>query len=430
MNINECMEFINSYSKSGKPVSDLSRAEELMRRIGNPEKQLKFVHIAGTNGKGSTVEYISNALILSGYKTGQFTSPFVLHYTDRIRINGEEIDEQSLCGIAEIVRERAGDEEYSQFEITMAIALLWFLREKCDVVVFECGIGGALDCTNVIPPPLLAVITSISLDHMAILGDTVEKIAQQKAGIIKGKSITILSADNEKSVSKIIRKTAEKNGSFFVQPVKGCIKICDTLSTTLFSYKQAFKTRKYRLSMAGICQVYNAVAAIEACFWLKTRYGFQISQDNIEKALEITRVKGRMQYIYDENMPAVIVDGGHNPAGIQNLALELAGWKKIGKKLYIVMGMVNTKDFEYGVHTVSAFAEKMFCADGFAVNSVDAEKIAEIAEEHTEAEICGSLPGAFEKAKTLASENNGIVVICGSLYLASEYLNYCENEYM
>ncbi len=427
MNIDETMSFIGSFSRSGKPVDDLSRAEELMRRIGNPEKKLKFVHIAGTNGKGSTVEYISNALILSGYRTGQFTSPFIQRYNDRIRINGREIDDDSLCEIADIVRQSADCPDYSQFEITMSIALLWFLREKCDVVVFECGIGGMLDCTNVIPPPLLAVITSVSLDHTAILGDTVEKIARQKAGIIKKGSITILSADNSKSVSEIIRKTAEKKGSFFVQPARNRIKICDTLSTTYFAYKQAFRTRRYRLSMAGACQVYNAVTAIESCFWLKTRYGFEISHENIEKAIETTSVKGRMQYIYNENMPVVLVDGGHNPAGIHNLAMELDGWKKIGKKLYIIMGMVDTKDFEYGVITISAFAEKMFCVGDFAVNSVETGKIARIAEEHTETEICSSLPDAVEKATALAIDNNGIIVICGSLYLASKYLNCCEN---
>ena len=126
MNFNECMDFINSYTKSGAKVTNLSRAEELMKSIGNPEKKLKFVHIAGTNGKGSTLEYISNALILSGYKTGQFTSPFVLHYTDRIRINNKEIDENSFCEICEFVSEKVSDKPYSQFEITMAIAFLCF----------------------------------------------------------------------------------------------------------------------------------------------------------------------------------------------------------------------------------------------------------------------------------------------------------------
>ncbi|MCR4889399.1 MAG: bifunctional tetrahydrofolate synthase/dihydrofolate synthase, partial [Ruminococcus sp.] len=149
MVINEAIDFINSYTKSGGRITDLSRAEELMKRIGNPEKRLKFVHIAGTNGKGSTLEYISNALIDSGYRTGQFTSPFILHYNDRIRINGQDISNSDLCEMAEKVKKAVSDKPYSQFEITMAIAFLWFEREKCDIVVLETGIGGTLDCTNV-----------------------------------------------------------------------------------------------------------------------------------------------------------------------------------------------------------------------------------------------------------------------------------------
>jgi dihydrofolate synthase/folylpolyglutamate synthase len=213
MNINQCMEYINSYTKSGGRITDLSRAQSLMDSVGNPEKRLKFVHIAGTNGKGSTLEYIADALQFAGYRTGKFTSPFILHYNDRIRINDDEIDDESLCRLAEIVREKAGDGEYSQFEITMAIAMLWYEREKCDVVVLETGIGGLLDSTNVIPPPLLSVITSVSLDHTAILGDTVEKIAVQKAGIIKGGSAVVLSEDNPESVRSIVRSTAEERGA-------------------------------------------------------------------------------------------------------------------------------------------------------------------------------------------------------------------------
>lgn len=419
-NLSECMEFVNSYSKSGKPVTDLSRAENLMRIIGNPEKQLDFIHVAGTNGKGSTVEYISNALIYSGYKVGQFTSPFVLHYTDRIRINGSEIEEKSLCEICGTIKDKIDDKPYSQFEITMAVAMLWFRREKCDVVVLEAGIGGLLDCTNVIEKPLLSVITSISLDHTAILGDTVEKIAEQKAGIIKKNSIAILSADNGKSVSKIISKRAEKNCSFFVQPIESNIKRSDKLSDQYFSYKG----KNYKLFMAGKCQVYNAVTAIEACFWLRTRYGFKIPEESLERSLETTCVKARMQYIY--GTPTVIVDGGHNPGGIRNLESELTGWKKIGKKIYTVMGMVDTKDFEYGVLAISGISDAVFFVDDFAPNTVPAEKMVEIAGNNTSSESCGSLAEAVEKARIAAIENSGIVVVCGSLYLASEYLNYRE----
>ena len=421
MNIDECMEFINSYSKSGGKIKDLSRAENLMKLVGNPEKNLKFVHIAGTNGKGSTVEYISNALIYSGYKTGQFTSPFVLHYTDRIRINSTEIDKKSLCKICEFIKGKIDSQPYSQFEITMAIALLWFETEKCDIVAFETGIGGLLDCTNVIPPPLVSVITSISLDHTDILGDTVQKIAVQKAGIIKENSAVVLSMDNNKKVSDIVKNTAHEKNAEFIFPKWRDFKYFSTESDgNPFRYKD----EEYKTAMPGFCQPVNAVTAIEVCKYLR-KHDFDISDENIRKSIETTQIKARCQYI--NGNPPVIVDGGHNAEGIENLALILRKYAvSEQKKIYAVMGMVDTKDYEDGVYKIARYSEKMFTVDDFAPNAVPAEKLAEIAGECAFNEICHSLYIAVEKAKKLAIENNGIVVVCGSLYLASEYLNTIE----
>lgn len=419
MNINECMDFINSYSKSGGRITDLSRAEELMESVGNPEKKLKFVHVAGTNGKGSTVEYISNALIYSGYKTGQFTSPYVMHYTDRIRINGRDIDEKSFCSIADFVKKSVKDREYSQFEITMAIAILWFMREKCDIVVLETGIGGLLDCTNVIPPPIISVITSISLDHMAILGETVEEIAVHKAGIIKSGSAIVLSEDNSESVKKIVLEKAESIGAEYVL-CEPCPPYSDGGLVSPFMYRGVKLTPR----MAGIHQKYNAQTAITVCLYLRRR-GFEISDGNIIKAAETSYVPGRIQYIDGE--PPVIVDGGHNPAGINMLSLSLMYLETRGKKIYTVMGMVDSKDYIDGVRTIAKHSDKLFAVDGFAPNSVPAETVADIAGFCTDAES-SALEQAIAEAKRLALENNGVAVICGSLYLASEYLNNCEKD--
>lgn len=416
MNYNEAMNFVNSYSKSGKAVTDLSRARELMKRIGNPEKQLKFVHVAGTNGKGSTVEYISNALIYSGYKTGQFTSPYITHYADRIRINGVEIDEKSLCEIAEKVKNSVADEEYSQFEITMAIALLWYAREKCDIVVLEAGIGGLLDCTNVIPPPVVAVITSISLDHTAILGDSVEKIAAQKAGIIKENSAVILSMGNNAEVCEIVRNTADKAKSRLIE-ISSDFEI---LPVEADGQPFLYCGKKYKTAMLGKAQPINSVTAIEACRYLREK-GFDISEGNITKSIEASRIMGRCQYI--SGQPPFIVDGGHNPDGIANFAGVLSELKC---HVYAVLGMVDTKAYENGASTISHYAEKVFTVDDFIYNAVNAVQLAEIAEKSTAAEPCGSLETALDKAKAEALKNSGIVAVCGSLYLVSEFLN-CEN---
>lgn len=419
MNFNECMDFISSYSRLGAKVTDLSRAEELMERIGNPEKDLKFVHIAGTNGKGSTLEYIANALEFSGYKTGKFTSPFVTHYTDRIRINSQEIDEKSLSEICGFVAEHVAERKYSQFEITMAIAFLWYKREKCDIVVLETGIGGLLDSTNVIPSPLLSVITSISLDHMSILGDTVEKIAVQKAGIIKEDSAVVLSIDNKREVSKIIKNTALEKHCEFIQPEYRNFKYQVMESDGMpFIYKgEQFKT-----TMLGFHQPCNAVTAIEACRYLRKK-GFFVPEYAIRKSVENTQVKARIQYI--DGNPPVIVDGGHNPAGINTLAMILGDIRLKGKKIFTVMGMVDSKDYKKGIETVSKYSDRIFLVDGFINNAVSSEKLKAIAEKYTDSQAC-DFKSAVEKAKSLAVENNGIVLVCGSLYLASEYLNiYC-----
>lgn len=408
------MDFVDSYTKSGGRITDLSRARELAERIGSPEKRLKFVHIAGTNGKGSTLEYISNALIDAGYRTGQFTSPYVLRYSDRIRINGQEIDEKSLCEMAERVKSAVGDKPYSQFEITMAIALLWFEREKCDVVVFETGIGGLLDSTNIIPPPLVSVITSISLDHTAILGKTVEEIAEQKAGIIKGGSAVVLAEDNPDSVKELVRKKAESVGAEFVEP-EPCRPYGDGGMFSSFYYRGV----RLRPSMPGVHQLYNAQTAITVCLYLRSK-GFEISDGSIIRAVENTQVRARLQYIDGE--PPVLVDGGHNPAGVAALTMMLMYLSSREKKIFAVMGMVDSKDYAECVKSVAGCADAVYAVEGFAPNSVPAETIADIASFYTETGT-GSLAECAAKAKERALAENGVAVICGSLYLASEYLN-------
>ena len=434
MNFNECMEFVNSFSKSGKPVTDLSRAENLMRLVGNPEKRLDFIHIAGTNGKGSTVEYISNALVYSGYKVGQFTSPFVLHYTDRIRINGKEIDEKSFCEICEFIKKRIDDQPYSQFEITMAIAMWWFDMEFCDIVVLEAGIGGLLDCTNIIESPVLSVITSISLDHTAILGDTVEKIALQKAGIIKENSAVVLSMDNKKSVIDIVKNTAHKKNVEFIMPEWYSFKY---LAMESDGNPFIYRKEQYKTAMFGFHQPKNAVTAIEACRYLMKK-GFIVPEYAIRKSIETTQVKARVQYIAGN--PPVIVDGGHNPAGITELCYVLDNIRFKVKNIYSIIGMIDTKDYERGIEKISGHSNKVFTIDDFAPNAVSAGKLIKIIANYnaklrkmspdicvSDFEACKSLAEAVEIAKNLALKNNGIVVICGSLYLASKYLNIYHN---
>lgn len=418
MNFEECMKFIGSYSRLGGRVKDLSRAKELMQRIGNPQEYLKFVHIAGTNGKGSTTEYIAKALELSGYKTGVLTSPYVTHYTDRIKINSSDIDEKSLGEICEFVAENAADREYSQFEITMAIAFLWYAREKCDIVVLETGIGGLLDSTNVITTNEAAVITSISLDHTAILGDTVEEIALQKVGIIKQGSYAVLSADNMENVREIFqKKCCEMNNSFIIAKKSDIILKSTEINGNAFVYKG----EEYRTAMAGVHQVYNAVTAIETCGILRAK-GYEIPVNALKSALLSAKVAARIQYFAGD--PPIIVDGGHNVAGVTALAEVLKKYPR--DKVFAVLGMVEGKDYIHSAEIIASSAENIYCVNNFSDYSIPADVLADCLS--TKANIkLASLSEAVKNAEIQAKKCGGLVVVCGSLYLAGEYLNYRKN---
>ncbi|MBQ2581431.1 MAG: bifunctional folylpolyglutamate synthase/dihydrofolate synthase, partial [Ruminococcus sp.] len=263
---NSGMEFINQFTHSGKPVTDLSRIRRLLGALGDPQDKLAFVHIAGTNGKGSVAEMFNRIFISAGLKTGCFTSPFILRYNDRIRIDGCDIPDSELSQIAETVSKAVDElpekDDFSQFEITQAIAFLYFVKHACDIVVLETGLGGLLDCTNVITSPLLTVITTIDLDHTAILGDTVAQIAAQKAGIIKPGVPCVLSANNPDEAVDVVRAAAQKNGSQLVIP---------DITTAVVTHADHFGSRfeyggqQYTLSMAGMHQVTNALTVIEGC---------------------------------------------------------------------------------------------------------------------------------------------------------------------
>ncbi len=420
MDIDEAMRFIGSFSRSGTPVRDLDRAMDLMEKTGHPEKKLKFIHVAGTNGKGSAVEFISNALIYSGYRTGQFTSPFILRFSDRIRINGIEIDEKSLCEITEYVRSEITGTEYSRFEITMAVAFLYFVKEKCDIAVIETGIGGLLDCTNVIPPPVLSVITSVGLDHTGLLGDTLDKIAAQKAGIIKENSAVVLSPDNARITLEIVSGQAHRKHAELIIPDISRLDVSDSPSEQDNCFR--YKDTEYHLAMLGEGQICNAVTAIESCRFIRKK-GFDIPEENIKKSVRTSRLKARIQLISGD--PPVIVDGGHNPDGIRNLVCAL---KKLPyDHIAAVVGMVDTKDWKSALVRLPEICDIIFTVDDFAANAVSGQLLAEYAAGSARSEACVSLEDAVYKAKKYASEKNGAVLVCGSLYLASAYLNKYEN---
>ncbi len=413
MNFEQAMQFISSFTKSGEPVKNLDRISRLLNLVGNPQEKLKFIHIAGTNGKGSVAEYLTNILVKSGYQTGTLTSPYIRHYQDRIRINGQDIPEEAICKLCEQVKAVITEKSFSQFEITMTIAFLYFVEKQVDIVVLETGIGGLLDATNVIESPLVSVLTSVSKDHMEILGDTIEKIAYQKAGIIKQDCPVVISLENKGE--KMFRKTAKEKNCQVFQPKKEKISYKEiALTGNAFFYYDIL----YHTKMGGEHQVDNAVTVIETVQVLKQQ-GFDIPKEAVYQGLYETTVPARIQIL--QKNPLVILDGGHNAGGTEALAHLLK--EDIRRNDCIgICGMTSTKDADTAAKNLSEVFLKVFCTDEFTPNALPKEKLAEaFRNHHADAEPV-KLENALSEALKSAENSGSPVVICGSLYLASWYL--------
>ncbi len=412
MNIYDAMKYINSFSKLGKAVTDLSRFKRIMDALGNPQDSLKFVHVAGTNGKGSTVRMIAGALADAGYRTGEFTSPYIKVYNDRIRINGVNISDDELAAVVTEIQPIIDglDIDCSQFEISTAIAFVYYAAKKCDIIVLEAGLGGLLDCTNIIKDPVVSVITSISLDHTKILGDTIEKIARQKAGIIKNGCPVVLACNQKREAEIVIHGTAAEKLSDFVTPDLDKLKIetCDETGNRFRYCGRAYETK-----MIGRHQIDNALTAIEACEVLR-RNGFKaLGHKNICNGVKNAVVPSRCQ-ILRADKPLVIIDGAHNPDGMRSLADFVRTIDREPK--IMVCGMMEDKDWQTALGFMTRYIDYGICVDGFAPRTVFAPKL----EEMFRSGAVMSLKDAVPRAMALAGDK-GMVVIAGSLYLASAF---------
>ncbi len=407
MNYTETMEYINSFTKSGKPVKDLSRIRKLLNLLGNPQGYLKFIHVAGTNGKGSTVEMLSNALKFANYTVGTFTSPYMYCYEDRIRINGENIPQDRLCKYAEIVKSAVDSHEYSQFEITMAIALLHYKSEHCDIVVLETGIGGAVDSTNIVENTVVSVITSISLDHTAILGDTLAKIATQKVGIVKPNRPVVLSNDNvSPEVVSIVEDYAKRMHSELYVP-----ELANVVDMSIQGETFTYGDETYHLKMLGKHQVANASTVIETCKLLNSMC-YDIPMECVKASLERTQVPFRME-VLDMGVK-VIVDGSHNVGGVTSLidTLKTCGIDKVT----LLTGMISTKDYSSCCKLLDGIADKVICTDGYIYNAVPSDELAKL---FTCEVIQVPLNDALHTGICTAKKDGSVLVMCGSLYLLS-----------
>lgn len=420
LDIAQAYAFVTGFSRTGKPVTDLSRIRGLMEKLGNPQDSLQFIHIAGTNGKGSVAEYLTGIFMEAGYCTGTFTSPFILRYTDRIRVNREEIPDRDLCTFAEKVKACVKpDDGYSQFEITFAIAMLYYVSRKVDIVILETGMGGMLDCTNIIRNPLACVITSISLDHMAVLGSTLAEITAQKAGIIKSGAQVILSPKNAPETVAAIRDKTEAvsaNGWYpeLTEP-QFRLTECSLTGTRFDYYGQHFETK-----MGGLHQIANAVTAIETAYALSDR-GWKLPGRCVERGIASAQVPGRLQLV--SKYPPILVDGGHNADGIKALADALRTYKSM--PVIGIVGLTHGDAVDAAGEYLSQVFDKVLCVDGFAPNAVPAETLDAIFEQTMDADNAQSvaLGDALKIARSWAHSHHGMIVVCGSLYLAGWFLN-------
>ena len=408
----KAIEYIFGFSHSGKPVKDLSRIKMLMSAIGDPQDRLKFVHIAGTNGKGSTARMFDGVFVRAGLKTGLFTSPFIIEYADRIQVNDRNIDSEALARLAgkvhEAVSEFPEDTGFSQFEITQAIAFLYFEEQGCDIVVLETGLGGLLDCTNIITTPLLTVITKVDLDHTAILGDTVELIAAQKAGIIKRGVPCILSAGNTDEVRLVVAEKAKEMGSRLVIPDVDKLSVQNSgLDGTNFTYKG----RNFHTSMAGIHQTDNALSVIEGCELLREKLG--LSDEDIREGIADAVLPGRTEIL--SRKPLVMVDGGHNPDGVRALAKVIAG----KRPCHAVIGMCRDKNLREALNVLIPHVDSFVTVDGFSDRAENAAELAELINS-LGGKAIPAQNGLLTEMENMKHQNkDGLTLICGSLYLVS-----------
>jgi dihydrofolate synthase/folylpolyglutamate synthase len=414
MNYTEALSFIHGIARFGSKPG-LSRVQALLERLGNPQKELRFIHVAGTKGKGSTCAMISNILTQAGYKTGLYISPYVLDFRERIQIDGEMIPEKALAEHAGAVKahwdilDRTGDTP-SEFEVVVAIAFEYFLRESCDAVVLEVGMGGRLDATNIIDAPLCSVITSLGLDHTEYLGDTIEKIAYEKCGIIKPGGVTVSAYGQPAGAAQVIAEACRERGNRLIIPAEP-----EIISADIFGSKIRYRELECSLPLGGAHQAKNAAVAIDAALSLRES-GCRIAAADIVAGIAGVKFPSRLEALSRE--PLFLLDGAHNAMSAEALAESLT---LLGKMpIHAVAGIMADKDARAVLEAVLPHCESLICVTPQNPRAMRAERLAELAKSYIQdVTAAESIEAALQEAIKRAGQA-GAVLVFGSLYLASE----------
>ena len=415
MTYEETIAYIHSVNWRGSRPG-LERITELLDKLGNPQKSLRCVHIAGTNGKGSTSAMLDSILREAGYKVGLFTSPYIETFNERVMYDGKPIDNDDLCRLVSEVAPiaEAMDDPPTEFELITALGFVYFQEKGCDVVVLEVGMGGRLDSTNVIEAPYLSIITGVALDHENFLGDTVEKIACEKAGVIK-EGVPVLYGGEIESVKNIIESAAkEKNAPMFVTDRSSLVVKQADFSGTYLDYDGL---KDLYLPLLGLYQPRNLATVVSAIKILRTR-GLLVTESALRQGLAKTKWKARFEVLMQE--PLFLFDGSHNMQGI-DAACEAFSHYFGNKKLYLVTGVMADKAYDAMVKKLLPFAAKVFTVTPDNPRALSSETLAALYREYgVDAESFVCVKEAVMAACEQAKENSFAVAALGSLYMYGE----------
>lgn len=421
MDYKETLEYINNITWLGSKLG-LDRIKELLESIGNPQNKLKFVHIGGTNGKGSTAAMLSSVLEKAGYRVGLFTSPYIDFFNERMQINNIPISNNELAEIATYIRPFSDvmEDPATEFELNTAIAMEFFYRNKCDIVVLEVGMGGELDSTNIIDTPELAIITAIGLDHVKELGGTIQAIAKTKAGIIK-KNGDVLVYEQDKEITDIIEENCKEKNAHYFSPDFSGLKL---MSSDIYSQHFMYHDEEFCIGLIGTYQIYNAVMALRAVEILRTK-GWHIGRDAVQEGLKAAKWPGRFEIILRE--PVFIVDGAHNPHGIKATAASIKKHLK-NQKVIFLFGVMADKDVENMLKEITPLASEFFTVTPDNPRAMPAEKLAELIQKYSvKATPCTSIGHGVDSAINAAGLEGAVCAI-GSLYMIGDIRSYLNNK--
>ena len=411
MTYKESLEYIDELKKLGSKPG-LSRVTELAAKLHNPQDSLKIIHVTGTNGKGSVCAMLDVILQKAGYKTGRFSSPWIERINEYISLNGKEISDDEFAKLISEVKLKADEmiESPTEFEMIAVAALIYFKQKKCDIVIMETGMGGLSDATNFIEKPILSIITGVAIDHTKFLGETIEEIAAQKAGIIK-EGIPVLFGGDDELAYKVIEKVADQKKSEIYRTAEKSLNIISSnICGNIFEYRGL----EISIPLAGVYQPKNAMIAIDAADILSTQ-GVEITDQNIIDGLKEVKWKGRFEVL--RTKPVFIFDGGHNVNGILNFAKTIKDYYG-DKKVNILTGVMKDKEYKKIANILALLAEEVFTVTPDNPRALVAKEYAENFKEYgVKTTAYDNISDAVKQALVVSEEKNIPLIAIGSLYM-------------